>query len=108
MMPASAVIPAKTPMEMPAIAPPERSLALDDEDEEDAGLDAEVANEEDEEVADNDKDEEDVEDPVADVVGEEDLADAFNSTISVEKAEGVAVGVDVPITEDGSALYSFS
>ena len=100
MIPASAVIPAKTPTEIPAIAPPERPLGLDNDGEEGVGLEAEVT--------DNEEDEENGEDPVADVVGEEELADAFNSIISVEKAVGVKVGMDVPIADDGSALYSFS
>src|SRR5579871_2185287 len=87
------VIPAKTPTEIPATAPPERSLGLDNDDEEGEGVEAEVA--------DNEEDEEDAEGAVVDVV------DKFNSTISVEKAVGVTVGMDVPIADDGSALYSF-
>ena len=73
------------------------------------GLEAEVTdNEEDEENGEDPVTDVFGEDPVADVVGEEELADTFNSIISVEKAVGVKVGMDVPIADDGSALYSFS
>jgi hypothetical protein len=95
---ASTAIPVKTPMTMPAIAPPERPLARGDEDREDAVMEGVWAE-------DNDEDE----DPAADVAdGLEELADVVETITIVEKAVGVAPGIDVPIADDGSALYSFS
>lgn len=102
-MPANPLIPTKTPTAIPAAARPERPLGPDDDDEEGAGLDVEVADGEK-----DGEDGEDGEDPVTDVVEEEEVADAFNSTISVEKAVGVMVGMEVPIADDASTLYSFS
>jgi hypothetical protein len=105
-MPASTAIPAKTPMTMPAIAPPERPPAGGDEDKEDAVVEGVGAD-------DNDEDE----DPAADVDEdlaadvddeEEELADVLEPITIVEKAVGVAPGMDVPIADDGSALYSFT
>jgi len=105
-MPASIAIPAKTLMTMPAIAPPERPVARDDEDKEDAvmeGVRADDNDEDEDPAADED------EDPAADVDdGGEELVDALEPIAIVEKAVGVALGIDVPIAEDGSALYSFS
>jgi hypothetical protein len=114
-MPASTAIPATTPMTMPAIAPPERPLAGGDEDKEDAVVEGVGVDDNDEDedpaadvddgVDDNDEDE----DPAADVDdGMEELVDVLEPITIVEKAVGVALGIDVPIAEDGSALYSFS
>jgi hypothetical protein len=113
-MPASTAIPAKTPMTMPAIAPPERPPAGGDEDKEDAvveGVGADDNDEDEDPAADVD------EDPAADVDEdlaadvddeEEELVDVLEPITIVEKAVGVALGMDVPIADDGSALYSFT
>jgi hypothetical protein len=105
-MPASTAIPAKTPMTMPAIAPPERPPAGGDEDKEDAvveGVGADDNDEDEDPAADVD------EDLAADVDDEEDeLVDVLEPIRIVEKAVGVATGMDVPIADDGSALYSFT
>jgi len=94
---ASTAIAAKTPMAMPAIAPPERTLARGEEDREDAVMEGVWSDGSDED-----------EDPAADVDdGMEELVDAVEPITIVEKAVGVAPGIDVPIADDGSALYSF-
>jgi hypothetical protein len=97
-MPASTAIPAKTPMTMPAIAPPERPPAGGDEGKEDEVVEGVGAD-------DNGEDE----DPAADVDDvKEELVDVLEPKTIVEKAVGVAPGIDVPIADDGSALYSFT
>jgi hypothetical protein len=102
-MPASTAIPAKTPMTMPAIAPPERPLAGGDEGKEDAVVEGVGADGNDEDDIDED------EDLAANVDdGKEELVDVLKPITIVEKAVGVARGIDVPIADDGSALYSFS
>lgn len=107
-MPASTAIPVITPMTMPAIAPAERPVARGDEDKEDAVVEGVGADDNDEDGIDEDDIDED-EDLAADVDdGKEELVDALEPITIVEKAVGVAPGIDVLIADDGSTLYSFS